>query len=90
VADEVGLLMIVEGAVWNDDDTYRINDPVLWDHYADHLRAMIDRDKNRPSWSCGAWKTILRRPAQRCLAAKADLVRMAACQAVGSDAADVL
>lgn len=54
VADEVGLLMIVEGAVWNDDDTYRINDPVFWNHYADHLRAMIDRDKNRPSvvmWS---------------------------------------
>lgn len=54
VADEVGLLMIVEGAVWNDDDTYRIYDPVFWDNYAAHLRAMVDRDKNRPSvimWS---------------------------------------
>jgi beta-galactosidase len=54
VADELGLLMIVEGAVWNDRDAYRINDPVFWDNYAAHLRAMVDRDKNRPSvvmWS---------------------------------------
>ncbi|MCR4412758.1 MAG: hypothetical protein NUV77_10075, partial [Thermoguttaceae bacterium] len=54
VADELGLLMIIEGAVWNDDDIYRIHDPVFWDNYARHLRAMVDRDKNRPSvvmWS---------------------------------------
>jgi beta-galactosidase len=54
VADELGLLMIVEGAVWNDDDVYRIHDPRFWDAYAGHLRAMVDRDKNRPSvvmWS---------------------------------------
>lgn len=54
VADEVGLLMIPEGAVWNDDDTYRIDDPVFWQNYAKHLKAMVDRDKNRPSvviWS---------------------------------------
>jgi len=54
VADEVGLLMIIEGAVWNDDDTYRIHDPVFWKNYAGHLKAMVDRDKNRPSvvtWS---------------------------------------
>ena len=54
VADEVGLLMIIEGAVWNDDEVYRIGDPVFWDHYAAHLKAMVDRDKNRPSvvmWS---------------------------------------
>lgn len=54
VADELGLLMIVEGAVWNDDYVYRIDDPVFWENYAAHLRAMVDRDKNRPSvvmWS---------------------------------------
>ena len=57
VADEVGLLMINEGAVWNDESVYRINDPVFWENYASHLKAMIDRDKNRPSvimWNCGA------------------------------------
>jgi len=54
VADEVGILIIVEGAVWNDDYVYRINDPVFWDNYARHLHAMIRRDKNHPSvimWS---------------------------------------
>ncbi len=54
VADELGLLMIVEGAVWNDDGVYRLDDPVFWENYAGHLHAMIDRDKNRPSvvmWS---------------------------------------
>ncbi len=54
VADEVGLLMINEGAVWNDESVYRINDPVFWENYAAHLKAMLDRDKNRPSmimWS---------------------------------------
>ena len=54
VADELGLLMIVEGAVWNDDYVYRIDDPVFWGNYAAHLEAMVDRDKNRPSvimWS---------------------------------------
>ncbi len=54
VADELGLLMIIEGAVWNDESVYRINDPVFWKNYAGHLKAMIDRDKNRPSvvmWS---------------------------------------
>ena len=54
VADELGLLMIIEGAVWNDESVYRINDPVFWENYAGHLKAMVDRDKNRPSvvmWS---------------------------------------
>ncbi len=54
LADEMGLLVVIEGAVWNDDYTYRIDDPVFWKNYAGHLKAMVDRDKNRPSvvmWS---------------------------------------
>jgi len=54
VADEAGILIAVEGAVWNDDDVYRVNDPVFWDNYAKHLKAMVARDKNHPSvvmWS---------------------------------------
>jgi nucleotide-binding universal stress UspA family protein len=54
VADEVGLLMIVEGAVWNDRDVYRIHDPAFWENYGRHLAAMVRRDRNRPSvilWS---------------------------------------
>lgn len=48
-ADEMGLLMIPEGAVWNDDTVYRIEDPKFWDNYAAHLKGMVDRDKNKPS-----------------------------------------
>lgn len=54
IADEMGLLMIPEGAVWNDDAVYRLDDQRWWDNYALHLKRMVDRDKNKPSvvmWS---------------------------------------
>jgi len=49
VADEVGILVIPEGAVWNDDDAYRIDDPVFWRNYATHLRRMSEQYRNNPS-----------------------------------------
>jgi beta-galactosidase len=54
IADEMGLMMIPEGAVWNDDALYRLDDQRWWDNYALHLTKMVDRDKNKPSvvmWS---------------------------------------
>lgn len=54
VADEVGVMMIPEGAVWNDDTVYRVNDPRFWENYAAHLRAMVRNLRNHPSivmWS---------------------------------------
>ena len=54
VADEVGLLMIPEAAIWNDDTVYRVNDPRFWENYAAHLRAMVRNLRNHPSivmWS---------------------------------------
>ena len=48
-ADELGLMMIPEGAVWNDDDAYRVNDQRFWDNYAAHLQAEVGRDRNKPS-----------------------------------------
>jgi beta-galactosidase len=54
VADELGLMMIPEGAVWNDDNAYRIDDQAFWDNYATHLRTMVGQLKNHPSiimWS---------------------------------------
>jgi hypothetical protein len=54
VADEVGLMMVPEGPVWNDRETYRVNDPVFWRNYAECLTAMVQRGKNHPSivqWS---------------------------------------
>ncbi len=53
-ADEVGMLMIPEGAIWNDDISYRINDPRFWKNYANHLTAMVHNLRNHPSvimWS---------------------------------------
>lgn len=54
VADEVGVMMIPEGAVWNDDTVYRVNDERFWENYAAHLRAMVRSLFNHPSivmWS---------------------------------------
>jgi beta-galactosidase len=54
VADEVGLCMIPEAAVWNDDTTYRLDDPVFWENWGNHLRATVHNLGNHPSiimWS---------------------------------------
>lgn len=77
VADEVGVLMIIEGAVWNDDDTYRIYDPRFWDNYGAHLKSMVAQHKNRPSvvmWSLE--NEFLGGRLNDRSPAKADLVRM--------------
>jgi len=54
VADEVGVMMIPEGAVWNDDAVYRVDDPRFWDNYAGQLTGMVRNLRNHPSvimWS---------------------------------------
>jgi len=54
VADEVGLLMIIEGAMWHDPYCTAYHDPTYWDNYAKMIQAMIQREKNRASvimWS---------------------------------------
>lgn len=54
VADEVGLMMIPEGAVWNDDWTYRLDDPEFWRNWRNHLLGMVRALRNHPSvimWS---------------------------------------
>lgn len=54
VADELGILMIPEGAVWNDDSVYRLDDPRFWDHYREHLQTMARHLGNHASvvmWS---------------------------------------
>lgn len=54
VADEIGVMMIPEGAIWNDDVAYRVDDPKFWENYATHLRAMVRHLRNHPSvvmWS---------------------------------------
>ncbi|MCX6902358.1 MAG: hypothetical protein NTW03_02525, partial [Verrucomicrobia bacterium] len=54
LADEVGLFLVEEAAVWCDPDAYRLSDPVFWANYAQHLTAAVKRDWNHPSiilWS---------------------------------------
>ena len=48
-ADEVGMLMIPEGPVWNDDTLYKLDDQRFWDNYAAELHSMVLRFKNNPS-----------------------------------------
>jgi len=53
-ADEVGLCMIPEGAVWNDDTVYRLDDSRFWENWGNHLIAMVRNLRNHPSvimWS---------------------------------------
>ncbi len=54
IADEVGLLVVEECAVWCDSWSYRLSDPIFWTNYAQHLSAAVQRDHNHPSivlWS---------------------------------------
>ncbi|MBI2298356.1 MAG: hypothetical protein HYU66_05285 [Armatimonadetes bacterium] len=54
VADEMGMLMIPEGAVWNDDGVYKLDDQRFWDNYRTMLLAMTGCLRNHPSivmWS---------------------------------------
>lgn len=48
-ADEVGMLMIPEGPVFNDDNLYRLDDSRFWDNYAAELHSMTRRVANNPS-----------------------------------------
>jgi len=54
VADEVGIMIVEEGAVWCDAYSYRLEDPTFWTNYSRHLAAAVKRDRNHPSlvqWS---------------------------------------
>ncbi len=54
IADEEGILLVEECAVWCDPAAYRLSDPVFWANYAQHLTAAVKRDWNHPSiilWS---------------------------------------
>ncbi|OGV40949.1 MAG: hypothetical protein A2X46_12900 [Lentisphaerae bacterium GWF2_57_35] len=54
LADEEGLLVVEEAAIWCDSYNYRLADPVFWTNYARHLAAMVKRDGHHPSivmWS---------------------------------------
>ena len=83
IADEVGLLVVEECAVWCDPFAYKLSDTNFWSNYAQHLSAAVKRDRNHPSivlWSleneilhCGGGRAYSATEAQ--LAAMGRLVK---------------
>ena len=74
MADEVGLLIVEECAVWCDPNAYKLSDSTFWTNYSRHLSAAVQRDRNHPAivlWSleneilhCGGDKLYSATPAQ--------------------------
>ena len=48
-ADELGLLVVDEAAVYCYAPSYAPDNPRLWKNYADHVRGLARRDRNHPS-----------------------------------------
>lgn len=54
VADEMGILVLDETAVWASDGGTKLNDAAYWADSKNHLTALVMRDRNHPSvfgWS---------------------------------------
>jgi len=54
IADEIGLLVVEEFALWCDPWSYRLSDATFWTNYSQHLSAAVQRDRNHASivlWS---------------------------------------
>jgi hypothetical protein len=70
VADEMGILVLDESAMWASDAGPKLDDPVFWKDTERHLTDLIQRDRNHPSvfgWSvCNEMRpivlTVLRNP----------------------------
>ena len=56
MADEMGILVLDETALFGSSLQLNFNEPVAWDRFADHYDALVRRDRNHPSvfgWSFG-------------------------------------
>ncbi|MCW3088771.1 MAG: glycoside hydrolase family 2 [Sediminibacterium sp.] len=54
VADEMGILVLDETAMWASDGGPKLDDPVYWQDSKNHLKELVMRDRNHPSvfgWS---------------------------------------
>ncbi|HEX8235313.1 MAG TPA: carbohydrate-binding domain-containing protein [Abditibacteriaceae bacterium] len=49
LADEMGILMIPEGALWCDSSVYAVEDERFWKNYGEQLQAMVRHLRNHPS-----------------------------------------
>lgn len=64
VADEMGILVLDETAIWASDAGPKLDDPAFWQDAGRHLEALVLRDRNHPSvfgWSiCNEMRPIVR------------------------------
>ncbi len=63
VADEMGMLIIDESAIYGSAGTLAYDEPAFWENCRDHIRRLVRRDRNHPSiiaWSA-VNETIWRR-----------------------------
>ncbi|RLE92893.1 MAG: hypothetical protein DRN04_08950 [Thermoprotei archaeon] len=54
LADEMGIMIVHESAVWCLGKCYRVEDPVFWQNFAEHLKGQVLLHRNHPSiviWS---------------------------------------
>ncbi|RYX82005.1 glycoside hydrolase family 2 [bacterium] len=54
MADEMGFFILDESAIWASDGGPKLDDPRYWNNTADHIKALVLRDRNHPSvfgWS---------------------------------------
>ncbi|MBM3475702.1 MAG: hypothetical protein FJX75_20750 [Armatimonadetes bacterium] len=93
VADELGMLIVDEAAVYCYQQAYAVKDKRFWMNYADHVRALARRDRNHPSLAmysleneillcggdAGAWETQLGRLAD--IVRETDPTRLITCEA---------
>ncbi|MCD6507589.1 hypothetical protein J7M22_13315 [Candidatus Poribacteria bacterium] len=49
VADEMGILLVEESAIWCFAKEYALSKPEFWENARKHLAGMVRRDKNHPS-----------------------------------------
>lgn len=49
IADELGMLLIAEGAVYTDAPRYAVRNPQFWSNFARHLQALARLYRNNPS-----------------------------------------
>jgi beta-galactosidase len=54
VADEMGILVLDESAMWASDSGAKLDDPAYWGDSEEHLKELVQRDRNHPcvfGWS---------------------------------------
>lgn len=54
VADEMGIIVLDESAIWASHCQNNYDEPITWERFSDHLARLVRRDRNYPSvmgWS---------------------------------------